>query len=122
MATLTLADVTELSGKMVNVTVSVGKITDTKELKVCKVKARSILFITVDRPNRKNIFRKVNLKDIDLYVVNPPKLRIKSGVLPTKWESDWDSIGTVSPSALNSRFPAKSFSNHSKGWAHTLNS
>ena len=62
----------------------------TKELKICRIKARSILFIEVDKPNRKNIFRKVNLKDIDL--LTPTQLHVKKDILPTKWESAWDAI------------------------------
>jgi len=86
----------------------------TKELKVCRIKARSILFIEVDKPNRKNIFRKVNLKDIDL--LTPTQLHVKKDILPTKWESAWDAIGT-SPSPSYAR---RHFSNHSKGWAPVI--
>ena len=102
MSTLNFDD---LAGKMVGVVVSVGTKSDTKNLKVCKVKARSLLFIEVDRVNRKNIFRKVAVKDVDGLAGNPltetPMISIKNGVIPTKWESDWDSIGTLSPSVAN---------------------
>lgn len=101
MSTLNFDD---LAGKMVDVVVSVGTKSDTKNLKVCKVKARSLLFIEVDRANRKNIFRKVAVKDVVGFVnstVETPKMAIKNGVIPTKWESDWDSIGTLSPSVVN---------------------
>ena len=53
-----------LIGQMVHVVVSKDGKKGTKILKVCKVKARSVLFIEVDRENRKNIFRKVSNKDI----------------------------------------------------------
>ena len=53
-----------LIGQMVHVVVTKDGKSGTKILKVCKVKARSVLFIEVDRENRKNIFRKVAKKDI----------------------------------------------------------
>ena len=103
MSTLNFND---LTGKIVNVAVSVGNLTDVKTLKVCKVKARSLLFIEVDKPNRKNIFRKVAVKDV-VGLVNSntetPVISIKKDVIPTKWESNWDSMGTLSPSVMNNQ-------------------
>lgn len=83
-----------LVGQMVHVVVSKGGKSATKILKLCKVKARSVLFIEVDRENRKNIFRKVNNKDITTRgtIGDTPFIYIKEGVLPDKWESSWDAI------------------------------
>jgi len=53
-----------VKGLIVKVNVSKDGKKSFKELKVCSVKTRSILFIEVDRENRKNIFRKVNRKDV----------------------------------------------------------
>lgn len=110
-----------LIGQMVHVVVSKDGKKGTKILKLCKVKARSVLFIEVDKPNRKNIFRKVEKKDIETtgMIGDSPFLYVKDGVLPTKWESDWDSIGSVSPMTVAS-FGRRTFSNHSKGWAPKL--
>jgi hypothetical protein len=93
-----------LIGQMVHVCVSQSGKTATKLLKVCKVKARSVLFIEVDRENRKNIFRKVNLKDITSQgtIGDSPYIYVKEDVLPTKWESDWDAIGNFSRMAAGS--------------------
>ena len=89
-----------LIGQMVHVVVSVGGKTGTKILKVCKVKARSVLFIEVDRENRKNIFRKVANKDITTsgMIGDSPFVYVKEGVMPEKWESYWDTMGSFSPS------------------------
>ena len=89
-----------LIGQMVHVCVSQSGKTATKLLKVCKVKSRSVLFIEVDRENRKNIFRKVNLKDITSQgtIGDSPYIYVKEGVLPDKWESAWDAIGGFSNS------------------------
>jgi hypothetical protein len=117
-----------LAGQFVNVVVTLenGK-AGKKLLKVCKVKARSILFIEVDRPNRKNIFRKVSRKDI-MNVVNDDtsgnnvnSVYIRKGVLlsQNKWESSWDSVGQFSP-MVQKNFGRPAFSNHSKGWAPKL--
>jgi hypothetical protein len=71
----------------------------TKELKVCAVKARSITFIEVDKVNRQNIFRKVDRKDIVGFSPTAIcEIIVRDGILPVKWESAWDSIGTLSPS------------------------
>ena len=91
----------------------------TKELKICRIKARSILFIEVDKPNRKNIFRKVNLKDIDL--LTPTQLHVKKDILPTKWESAWDAIGQpTTPFPHRPGYGRVTFSKHSQGWAPKL--
>jgi hypothetical protein len=89
-----------LIGQMVHVVVSKDGKSGTKILKVCKVKARSVLFIEVDRENRKNIFRKVANKDITStgMIGDSPFVYVKEGVIPEKWESFWDSMGSFSPS------------------------
>jgi hypothetical protein len=89
-----------LIGQMVHVVVSKDGKSGTKILKVCKVKARSVLFIEVDRENRKNIFRKVANKDITStgMIGDSPFVYVKEGVIPEKWESSWDSMGSFSPS------------------------
>ena len=89
-----------LIGQMVHVVVSKDGKKGTKILKVCKVKARSVLFIEVDRENRKNIFRKVANKDITTMgmIGDSPFVYVKEGVIPEKWESSWDSMGSFSPS------------------------
>jgi hypothetical protein len=119
-----------LIGQMVHVVVSKGGKTATKLLKVCKVKARSVLFIEVDRENRKNIFRKVNNKDITTRgtIGDSPYIYVKEGVLPTKWESDWDAIGVrpsfgYTPRPNYGRMASAArphYSNHSKGWAPVI--
>ena len=88
-----------LTGQMVHVVVSKDGKTGTKILKVCKVKARSVLFIEVDKENRKNIFRKVANKDITTMgmIGDSPFVYVKEGVIPEKWESYWDSMGSFSP-------------------------
>ena len=80
-----------LIGKMVHVVVSKSGKQGVKSLKVCKVKARSVLFIEVDKTNRINTFRKFNRKDIELQgtdsLTGNAIFYIKDGVLPDKWES-----------------------------------
>ena len=107
-----------LIGKMIHVVVSKNGKTATKLLKLCKVKVRSVLFIEVDKENRKNIFRKINNKDITNYenVYEGLYLYVKNGVLPDKWESSWDAIGT-NPTPSYAR---PYYSNHSKGWSATI--
>jgi len=107
-----------LIGQMVHVVVSKDGKSGTKILKVCKVKARSVLFIEVDRENRKNIFRKVANKDITSMgmIGDSPFVYIKEGVIPEKWESFWDSMGQPSQMSLNARIKPQ-YSNHSRGWA-----
>lgn len=93
-----------LIGQMVHVVVSKDGKKGTKILKVCKVKARSVLFIEVDKENRKNIFRKIAKKDITpIGLIGEYQcFSIKDGVLPEKWESEWDSIGNFSRMAAGS--------------------
>ena len=95
-----MRDMENLIGQMVHVVVSKDGKSGTKILKVCKVKARSVLFIEVDRENRKNIFRKVANKDITStgMIGDSPFVYVKEGVIPEKWESSWDSMGSFSPS------------------------
>jgi hypothetical protein len=77
--------------------VSLNGKTGTKQLKVCMVKARSITFIEVDRENRQNIFRKVDRKDIVQFRPTAIcEITVRDGILPVKWESSWDSIGSPS--------------------------
>ena len=113
-----------LIGRMIHVVVSKNGKTATKLLKLCKVKARSVLFIEVDKENRKNIFRKIDKKDITNYenVYEGLYLYVKNDVLPDKWESDWDAIGNFSRMAAGSfgYTPRPNYSNHSKGWAPTI--
>ena len=116
-----------LIGRMVNVVVGKDGKVASKILKVCKVKVRSVLFIEVDKVNRKNIFRKISREDIafvgmvESKLVNPELMSryLKENILPTKWESDWDSIGQPSQMSLNQQITPH-FSNHSKGWAPKL--
>ena len=109
-----------LIGQMVNVCVSKGGKSAVKLLKVCKVKARSVLFIEVDKEKRINTFRKVKTKDITSQGVanDIPYVYIKEGILPDKWESSWDAIGSFSPSVQQNY--GRHYSNHSKGWAATI--
>ena len=104
-------------GLFVNVNVSKNGKHNTKQLKVCTVKVRSITFIEVDKENRKNIFRKINRKDvIDFKPTAICSITIRDGVLPDKWESLWDAIGT-NPTPSYAR---PYYSNHSKGWSATI--
>ncbi len=113
-----------VKGLIVDVEVSVNGKVDTKQLKVCTVKAQSILFMEVDKVNRKNIFRKVKRRDIiEFRPTAICSIKIRENVLPTKWESAWDSIGQptqqIRGRGLASQY-TKHFSNHSKGWAPKL--
>ena len=77
------------SGQMVEVHVSKNGKTGSKSIKVCKVKAKSVLFIEVDKPNRKNIFWKLDKKNIESFGESDsgPFIRIKEGILLSddKW-------------------------------------
>lgn len=86
------------SGQFLDVTVSLNGKIKTRNLKVCRVKARSLLFINVDKENRLNTFFKVKYTDIKEYLPAVGLLRMKDGMLPDKWESGWDSIGISSNS------------------------
>lgn len=106
-------------GLFVNVNVSKNGKHNNKQLKVCTVKTRSITFIEVDKENRKNIFRKINRKDvIDFKPTAICSITIRDGVLPDKWESSWDAIGSFSPSVQQNY--GRHYSNHSKGWSATI--
>jgi hypothetical protein len=86
-------------GLICKVNVSLNGKHASKELKVCSVKARSVIFIEVDRANRQNIFRKVDKVDIvDFKPTAICEITVKDGILPVKWESAWDAIGSPSPS------------------------
>ena len=88
-----------VKGLIVKVNVSKGDKKSSKQLKVCSVKTRSVLFIEVDKENRKNIFRKVNRKDVvEFRPTAICEITVRDGVLPEKWESLWDSIGGFSNS------------------------
>lgn len=107
------------TGQIVNVLVSKNGKTGSKSIKVCKVKVHSVLFIEVDKPNRKNIFWKLDKKNIESFGDSDsgPFIKVKDGILlsDNKWESPWDSIGTVTLGG--NTYGQKHFSNHSKGWA-----
>jgi len=86
-------------GLICKVHVSLNGKTDTKELKVCIVKARSITFMEVDRVNRQNIFRKVDRTDIVGFSPTAIcEITVRDGILPVRWDSSWDSIGQPSNS------------------------
>jgi hypothetical protein len=104
-------------GLICKVHVSLNGKNATKELKVCGVKARSITFMEVDRANRQNIFRKVDRKDIVGFSPTAIcEIIVRDGILPVKWESSWDAIGT-NPTPSYAR---PHYSNHSKGWAPVI--
>ena len=110
-----------LTGQIVEVIVSKNGKVGSKNIKVCKVKARSVLFIEVDKENRKNIFWKVDVKNIEKVgekTTGEPFILMVDGYLlsENKWESPWDAIGnTPTPS-----YARPFYSNHSKGWAPKL--
>jgi hypothetical protein len=110
-------------GLICKVHVSLNGKSATKELKVCSVKARSVIFIEVDRANRQNIFRKIDRKDIVNFKPTAIcEIIVKDGILPVKWESAWDAIGAPTQyrgRGLASQY-SRHFSNHSKGWAPKL--
>ena len=104
-------------GLICKVHVSLNGKKATKELKVCMVKSRSITFMEVDRTNRQNIFRKVDRKDIVGFSPTAIcEITVRDGILPVKWESSWDAIGT-NPTPSYAR---PHYSNHSKGWAPVI--
>lgn len=86
------------AGQFLDVTVSLNGKIKTRNLKVCRVKARSLLFINVDKENRLNTFFKVKYTDIKEYFNAIGLLILKDGKIPDKWESGWDSIGSPSNS------------------------
>jgi hypothetical protein len=108
-----------LIGKIVDVIVSKNGKVGTKSLKVCKANSRSVLFIEVDKENRKNTFRKFKVKNVEKVGTKTDGgvfVLIEDGVLPDKWESSWDAIGT-NPTPSYAR---PHYSNHSKGWAPVI--
>lgn len=112
-----------LVGQIVEVIVSKNGKVASKNLKVCKVNSRSILFIEVDRVNRKNTFRKFKVKNVEKIGTKTDGgafVLIEDAIMPDKWESSWDSIGQptqqIRGRGLASQF-SKHFSNHSKGWS-----
>lgn len=119
------------AGSFLDVMVSLNGKTKTRNLKVCKVKPRSVLFILVDKPNRVNTFFKIKYSDIEEYFNAIGLLTLKDGKIPDKWESEWDNIGNFSPMVAGSSSSRMGFvprpigyrpnySNHSKGWAPTI--
>jgi hypothetical protein len=80
------------AGSFLDVTVSLNGKIKTRNLKICKVKPRSVLFIHVDKPNRVNTFFKIKYSDIEEYFNAIGLLVLKDGKIPDKWESAWDSI------------------------------
>ena len=110
-----------LTGQIVEVIVSKNGKIGSKNIKVCKVKARSVLFIEVDKENRKNIFWKVDRKKIEKVgekTTGEPFILMVDGYLlsENKWESPWDAIGSTPTPSYARPF----YSNHSKGWAPKL--
>ena len=86
-------------GLICKVHVSLNGKKASKELKVCAVKARSVIFIEVDRVNRQNIFRKVDRSDITNFKPTAIcEITVIDGILPVKWESSWDSVSGFSNS------------------------
>jgi hypothetical protein len=111
-------ELSELQGKIVKVVVPVKGKSFSMNLKVCRVKARSVLFIEVIKPERKNIFRKASMKMLDSF--NQSTITFKDSTLLDKWESSWDAIGQFSPSVVKNNYPRQHFSKHSSGWAPKL--
>jgi len=104
----------DLQGKIVNVVIPVNGKEYKMDLKVCRVKVRSILFIEVDKENRKNIFRKAPMKSLNSFTED--SITFNDSTKLEKWESSWDSINfNTQP-----KYYRKSYSNHSKGWNHSL--
>ena len=112
-----------LTGQIVEVIVSKNGKIGSKNIKVCKVKARSVLFIEVDKQNRKNIFWKVENKNIEkggAKTTGEPFILMVDGYLlsQNKWESEWDMIN---PNPVKmSPYTRQHFSRHSQGWAPKL--
>ncbi len=115
-----------LVGQIVEVIVSKNGKVASKNLKVCKVNSRSVLFIEVDKINRKNTFRKFKVKNVEKVGTKTDGgtfVLMEDAIMPDKWESSWDSIGQptqqIRGRGLASQY-TKHFSNHSKGWAPKL--
>jgi len=111
-----------VKGLFVKVHVSLNGKQSCKELKVCSVKARSVIFIEIDKANRQNIFRKVDKADIvEFRPTAICEITVKDGILPVRWESSWDSIGQpTTPFPHKPGYGRVTFSKHSQGWAPKL--
>ena len=107
-----------LQSKVVAVTIPVNGKDYTMNLKVCRVKARSVLFIEVNREERKNIFRQAPMKMLAGFTEDT--ITFKEGTQLKKWESGWDTIGQPSPAVASRGSFRPVYSNHSKGWAPTI--
>jgi hypothetical protein len=112
-----IMELSELQGKIVKVVIPVKGVSFSMDLKVCRVKARSVLFIEVIKSERKNVFRKVFMKMLDSF--DESTITFKEGADVIKWESSWDSVGQFSPMTIKN-YGNRPFSNHSKGWAPQL--
>ena len=108
------------ANQLIDVTVSLNGKVKTRNLKLCRVKARSVLLISIDKEARINTFFKIKYSDISEYDNITALLRLKDGNLPEKWESSWDAISVnpvkMSPWVKNHG----TFSKHSSGWAPKL--
>jgi hypothetical protein len=108
------------TGLFLDVTVTLNGKSKTRNLKVCRVKARSLLLISIDRDNRVNTFFKIKYSDISQYDGVEGLLLLKEGKLPEKWESPWDAI-SVNPVKMSPWVRQHgTFSKHSQGWAPKL--
>ena len=104
-----------LQSKVVAVTIPVNGKDYTMNLKVCRVKARSILFIEINREERKNIFRQAPMKMLVGFTEDT--ITFKDGTQLKKWESGWDTIGQPSPAVASRGSFRPMYSNRSKGWS-----
>ena len=108
-----------LVGQIVEVIVSKNGKVASKNLKVCKVNSRSVLFIEVDKVNRKNTFRKFKVKNVEKVGTKTDGgtfVLIEDAIMPDKWESSWDSIGSNPTLSYARPF----YSRRSQGWAPKL--
>lgn len=98
-------------GSIVSVEV-VGKGGAKAGLKVVRLTKRYVSVMEIDRPNRKNIFRKFLLTDVvEVGNTESHQFLIKFANPPfSKEESGWDSIG-------QGGYQRPAYSNHSKGWS-----
>ena len=108
-----------LVGQIVEVIVSKNGKVASKNLKVCKANSRSVLFIEVDKINRKNTFRKFKVKNVEKVGTKTDGgtfVLIEDAIMPDKWESSWDSIGSNPTPSYARPF----YSRRSQGWAPKL--
>jgi hypothetical protein len=104
-----------------DVVVTVNGKQSSKTLKVIKVGKSFINFMEIDRPNRKNIFRKIKMKEIyNLDVIDSAsgeqvvrKVFLIPNFIPMKTESAWSNTGQSTPRP----YQRIAYSNHSKGWS-----